>query len=183
MIDQQKDGTRPDGRQENKKKEREQRHSARKTKQAFLRPAGGQGRHKRPDGRQRWRGKDDSNDHKRTKQVSMTTKQTRAQDDAADRCRDAAYGGTIDSPGNRATQQRTEIGITHVWVSLQLPRGCTQRMRIRWASFCSQLRQIRICGRRPEGVFIRVGTIRSPHCPHHLNRNIIFRSILQEAQH
>ena len=23
--------------------------------------------------------------------------------------------------------------------------------------------------------FIRVGTIRTPHCPHHLNRNIIFR--------
>ena len=90
MIDQQKDGTtRPDGRQERrKKKKREQRHRARKAKQAFLRPAGWQGRHKRPEGRQRWRGKDDNNDHKRAKQVSLKTKQTRTQDYAEmQRCR------------------------------------------------------------------------------------------------
>ena len=36
----------------------------------------------------------------------------------------------------------------------------------------------------PRGyMFIRVGTIRTPHCPHHLNRNIIIRIVLQEAQH
>ena len=31
--------------------------------------------------------------------------------------------------------------------------------------------------------FVRVGTIRTPHCPHFLNRNIILRIILREAQH
>ena len=36
----------------------------------------------------------------------------------------------------------------------------------------------------PRGyMFVRVGTIRSPHCPHHLNRHVIIRIILQEAQH
>ena len=60
--------------------------------------------------------------------------------------------GTIDLAGNRATQQRTEIGITQVWVSFQPPRQCTLRTHIRWASFVSQLGQIPTRGRRPEGI-------------------------------
>ena len=54
--------------------------------------------------------------------------------------------------GYRATQQRTEIGITHVWISLQPRRQCTLRMHSRWASFLSELGQTPSRGRRPKGV-------------------------------
>ena len=56
-------------------------------------------------------------------------------------------------------------------------------MHFRWASFGNQLGQTH-SRTAPRGyIYIMVGTIRSPHCPHHFNRNIIYRIILQEAQH
>ena len=44
----------------------------------------GQGRHKRPEGRKRWRGKNDNNNDKREKQTSLKTKQTQTQGGTAD---------------------------------------------------------------------------------------------------
>ena len=72
-------------RKERKKRKQKEKKSSdtelEKPNQHFYVQLVGQGRHKRPEGRQRWRGKIIDNDNKET---SLRTKQTRTQGDAAD---------------------------------------------------------------------------------------------------
>ena len=65
----------------------------------------------------------------------------------------------MDLAGNRARQQRTEIGIAQVWVSFQSPRQCTLGMHIRWGYVCSQVGQstIDLAGNRATQQITEIG--------------------------
>ena len=60
------------------------------------------------------------------RKTNITKNETNSNIGWRSRCRDAEYGGTIDLAGNRATQQRTEIGNIQVWISFHPLRQCAE---------------------------------------------------------
>ena len=145
-----------------------------------------------------WWGKDDTRDPRegREKGAKITTKlikgktsitknKTSSNIGSRSRCRDAEYGRTIDLAGNSARNTAKNRDWNYASMDLisaaqTMHPADTYSLGVSlppaWPDTHTRT--------APRGYkFIRVGTIRTPHCPHHLSRNIIFRIILQEAQH
>ena len=158
------------------KQKREQRRSE-KTNKHFYVQLVGQGRHKRLEGRQRKRGKSNNKTHEGKNKHQLEHRVTQSMQ----RCRVRAYHRLGREQGNTAKNRDWNCASTGLISTAQkMHPADTYSLGVSlppaWPDTHTRT--------APRGYkFIRVGTTRNPHCPHHLSRNIIFRIILQEAQH
>ena len=112
--------------------------------------------------------------HERAKTNITKNKTTRTQGDAADaEMQSTGVPSTWQGTGQHSKEQR--LGLrkygSHFNPQTMHPEDAYS-LAVFLQSACSDTHSRTL----PRGYkFIRVGTIRTPHCPHHLNRNIIFR--------